>query len=130
MGVMEGFAGYGSRLSCRFLVLRMVSTAISSSWMKLKLSTTSLPRKPIDTIQPAASFSHHAFCCFVRPMLTMTSNRHGAQGVLDSASKATMENEFGTNKDDEVIIKILEKGSVQESEVCHIQSSFYCIIEG
>lgn len=44
-------------------------------------------------------------------------NRHGAQGVLDAASKLTLENEFGTSKDDEVIIKILEGGEVQASEV-------------
>lgn len=43
--------------------------------------------------------------------------RHGAQGVLDGASKATLENEFGTSNDDEVIIKMLEKGEVQESDV-------------
>jgi ribosome maturation protein Sdo1 len=43
--------------------------------------------------------------------------RHGAQGVLDGASKATLENEFGTSNDDQVIIKILEQGEVQNSEV-------------
>lgn len=45
-------------------------------------------------------------------------DRHGAQGVLDGASKLTLENEFGTSNDDEVIIKILEGGEVQASEVC------------
>jgi hypothetical protein len=44
--------------------------------------------------------------------------RHGAQGQLDGASKGTLENEFGTANDDEVIKQILEKGAVQESEVC------------
>lgn len=43
--------------------------------------------------------------------------RHGAQGTFDEASKSTLENEFGTARDDEVVVKILEKGSVQESEV-------------
>lgn len=43
--------------------------------------------------------------------------RHGAQGINDEASKQTLENEFGTHNDDECIIKILEKGTVQESEV-------------
>lgn len=43
--------------------------------------------------------------------------RHGAQGTFDAASKSTLENEFGTTKDDEVVAQILEKGSVQESEV-------------
>ena len=37
--------------------------------------------------------------------------------MLDGASKATLENEFGTTNDDECIIKILEKGEVQQSQV-------------
>jgi hypothetical protein len=36
---------------------------------------------------------------------------------MDGASKATLENEFGTTNDEEVIKQILEKGSLQESEV-------------
>lgn len=43
--------------------------------------------------------------------------RHGAQGQMDGASKATLENEFGTHVDDEVIKQILEKGNFQETEV-------------
>ena len=43
--------------------------------------------------------------------------RHGAQSVGDGASKSTLENEFGTGNEDECIIKILENGHVQESEV-------------
>ncbi|ERF68806.1 hypothetical protein EPUS_06250 [Endocarpon pusillum Z07020] len=45
------------------------------------------------------------------------THKHGAQGVLDGASKSTLENEFGTSNDDEVIIKILEGGEVQASEI-------------
>lgn len=37
--------------------------------------------------------------------------------MLDGASKATLENEFGTSNDDECIIKLLEKGEVQQSQV-------------
>ncbi|KKY28007.1 putative rna binding [Phaeomoniella chlamydospora] len=44
------------------------------------------------------------------------THKHGAQGVLDTASKATLENEFGTSVDDEVVAKILEGGSVQTTE--------------
>jgi len=44
------------------------------------------------------------------------THKHGAQGILDEASKQTMENEFGTKNEDEVMIKILERGSVQETE--------------
>lgn len=51
-------------------------------------------------------------------MLIVALNRHGAQGQLDGASKSTLENEFGTTNEDEVIKQILERGSAQESEVC------------
>jgi hypothetical protein len=45
------------------------------------------------------------------------SIRHGAQGTFDDASKATLENEFGTTSDDEAIKQILEKGTLQETKV-------------
>jgi ribosome maturation protein Sdo1 len=45
------------------------------------------------------------------------THKQGAQGHLDRASKASLENEFGTSNDDEVVKKILEKGSVQEVKV-------------
>jgi len=45
----------------------------------------------------------------------MVSHKHGAQGVLDGASKSTLENEFGTSNDDQCIVKILEKGTVQQT---------------
>lgn len=35
----------------------------------------------------------------------------------DTPSKATLENEFGTHNEDECMIKILEGGTVQETEV-------------
>ena len=42
----------------------------------------------------------------------------GNQGILDQASKSSLENEFGTHNEDDVIKQILEKGDVQEGEVC------------
>ena len=39
--------------------------------------------------------------------------------MLDCASKATLENEFGTSNEDECIIKILENGEVQQFQVCN-----------
>ena len=36
---------------------------------------------------------------------------------MDAASKGTLEDEFGTSRDEEVVQQILEKGSVVESEV-------------
>lgn len=50
-------------------------------------------------------------------MLTQMCDRHGPQGLLDGASNAMLENEFGTSKDDEAVLQILEKGSMQEFEV-------------
>lgn len=47
----------------------------------------------------------------------MLTHKQGAQGQLDGASKASLENEFGTSNEDEVIIKILEQGQLQTVEV-------------
>ncbi|KAI9794525.1 MAG: hypothetical protein M1835_006532 [Candelina submexicana] len=44
------------------------------------------------------------------------THKHGAQGVLDAASNQTLENEFGTHKDEEVVKVILEKGELQETQ--------------
>lgn len=46
------------------------------------------------------------------------THKQGVQGHMDRASKASLENEFGTSVDDEVVKKILEKGHVQEVKVC------------
>lgn len=46
-------------------------------------------------------------------------NSHGTQGILNTASKGTLENEFGTSNEDEVIKQILQKGDVQTSQVRH-----------
>ena len=43
--------------------------------------------------------------------------RHGAQNAHDAASKQVLENEFGTHNEDECMIKILEGGTLQETEV-------------
>ncbi|KAH7138420.1 putative RNA binding protein [Dendryphion nanum] len=44
------------------------------------------------------------------------THKQGAQGVLDTASNATLDQEFGTTKDEEVVKIILEKGNVQSSD--------------
>ncbi|KAF2483225.1 shwachman-Bodian-diamond syndrome protein [Neohortaea acidophila] len=46
----------------------------------------------------------------------LTSHKQGNQGILDTASKAALEDEFGTHRDDDVITKILETGTIVESE--------------
>jgi hypothetical protein len=47
-------------------------------------------------------------------LLTIPCNftRHGSQGMHNEASKATLEHEFGTSNDREVIFHILEKGEL------------------
>lgn len=51
------------------------------------------------------------------------SHRQNAQGSFDKASNADLENEFGTHVDTEVITQILEKGSIQNSQVSPASSS-------
>jgi hypothetical protein len=50
-------------------------------------------------------------------ILTFFRISHGAQGVLDSASKNALENEFGTSNEDDCLVKILEGGEYQTSAV-------------
>ena len=47
----------------------------------------------------------------------MQPYRHGAQNAYDEASKQTLDNEFGSHNEDECMIKILEGGTLQETEV-------------
>lgn len=42
---------------------------------------------------------------------------------MDTASNSALDNEFGTHKEEEVVIQILEKGSVIETEVSQHQPS-------
>lgn len=44
------------------------------------------------------------------------THKHGAQGKLDTASNASLENEFGTSREEDVVQKILEEGAIKESE--------------
>ncbi|KAL4913770.1 ribosome maturation protein [Aspergillus aurantiobrunneus] len=41
------------------------------------------------------------------------THKHGSQGVYDGASKASLDNEFGTHNDEECVRKILENGELQ-----------------
>jgi len=45
------------------------------------------------------------------------THKQGAQGTFDGASKGSLEDEFGTSVDDEVIKQILEKGALQVSQM-------------
>lgn len=52
-------------------------------------------------------------------IVILTIISHGTQGILNTASKGTLENEFGTSNEDEVIKQILQKGDVQSTQVRH-----------
>lgn len=52
----------------------------------------------------------------------LVSHKHGAQGELDTASKSSLENEFGTANEDDIVKKILEEGQLQTSSVSAQQS--------
>ncbi|KAB8079506.1 ribosome maturation protein [Aspergillus leporis] len=43
------------------------------------------------------------------------THKHGAQGIMDTASKAHLENEFGTSDEEACMTKILENGEYQSS---------------
>ncbi|KAJ5971659.1 uncharacterized protein N7479_001577 [Penicillium vulpinum] len=43
------------------------------------------------------------------------THSHGAQGVLDTASQSSLQNEFGTTNEDDCMVKILEGGEYQAS---------------
>ncbi|KAB2580869.1 putative rna binding protein [Lasiodiplodia theobromae] len=44
------------------------------------------------------------------------THKHGNQGILDTASNAVLDNEFGTHADEDVVKQILEKGDIQSVE--------------
>ncbi|KAI1649739.1 shwachman-Bodian-diamond syndrome protein [Daldinia loculata] len=53
---------------------------------------------------------------FISAFKIFVTHKQGAQGQMDGASKSTLENEFGVSNEEEVIKKILEAGTIQESE--------------
>jgi ribosome maturation protein Sdo1 len=66
---------------------------------------------------------------FISSFKIFCTHGQGLQGTLDAASKAALENEFGTSVDDDVIKQILEKGVTQNTEVRHcsytLQQTWY-----
>ncbi|KAK7924909.1 hypothetical protein PG985_006963 [Apiospora marii] len=53
---------------------------------------------------------------FISTFKIFVTHKQGTQGQLDGASKATLENEFGTSNDEEVIKTILQKGTQEVSQ--------------
>ncbi|KPM37108.1 hypothetical protein AK830_g9461 [Neonectria ditissima] len=54
---------------------------------------------------------------FISSFKVFRTHNQGVQGTYDAAAKGTLESEFGTSVDDDVIKIILEKGTLQSSEV-------------
>ncbi|KAK3957110.1 ribosome maturation protein [Pseudoneurospora amorphoporcata] len=50
-----------------------------------------------------------------------TTHNHGTQGRYETASKSTLENEFGSTNPEDAIKQILEKGTLQESAMAERQ---------
>ena len=50
--------------------------------------------------------------------------RQGAQGIVDAASNQSIEEAFGTKKQEDAIIQILKEGQIQGSEVYTSCNSF------
>lgn len=53
---------------------------------------------------------------FISTFKIFVTHKQGSQGQYDGASKSTLENEFGTSTDEDVIKQIIEKGSAETSE--------------
>ncbi|KAL2757102.1 hypothetical protein ACRALDRAFT_1062710 [Sodiomyces alcalophilus JCM 7366] len=61
---------------------------------------------------------------FISSFRIFVTHGQGNQGTFLTASKATLENQFGTSVDDEVIAQILEKGEFRTHEVRAVLSYF------
>jgi Shwachman-Bodian-Diamond syndrome (SBDS) protein len=68
---------------------------------------------------PMHSLVQHQALCMVYSVCHSGCGwcRQGAQGILDRASHASMDSEFGSHKEEEVVTKILESGEMQEGAV-------------
>ncbi|KAH6899017.1 ribosome maturation protein [Thelonectria olida] len=54
---------------------------------------------------------------FVSSFKVFRTHNQGVQGTYDAAAKGTLQSEFGTDVEDDVIKIILEKGTLQTSEM-------------
>lgn len=66
---------------------------------------------------PHLSLREQLLGCEVISEYANVFHRHGSQGILDTASQQMLDAEFGTHKEEDVVKQILEKGTVQETEV-------------
>ncbi|KAI4756417.1 hypothetical protein E4T52_11494 [Aureobasidium sp. EXF-3400] len=58
----------------------------------------------------------NAIANFVGGFKVFVSHNQGTTGILDQAANSQLENEFGTDKVEDVIEQILEKGTILETE--------------
>jgi hypothetical protein len=104
---------------CRYAPLFEALSIVDSIWPRKTRSMKAFALAHFQFI-----FERRHLPAFRRPADTYLSGkiRQGAQGLLDAASKAQLENEFGTSNEDECIKVILHKGQVQETEVLYLSS--------
>ncbi|KAF4495161.1 shwachman-bodian-diamond syndrome [Fusarium agapanthi] len=70
----------------------------------------------VETYQKWKSDKSIPLAHFISSFKIFLTHNQGVHGSLDAASKAALENEFGTSVDDDVIKQILEKGDTQTVE--------------
>ncbi|KAM7206932.1 Ribosome maturation protein SBDS [Rhypophila sp. PSN 637] len=58
---------------------------------------------------------------FVSSFQIFVTHKQGSQGQYDTASKSSLDNEFGTTDETEVIKQILEKGTLQDVQMAERQ---------
>ncbi|PNY26985.1 SDO1-like protein [Tolypocladium capitatum] len=71
----------------------------------------------VDTFKKWKSDKSIPLAHFISSFQIFLTHKQGTQGTLNAASKGTLESEFDTNDEDEVIKKILEDGTMQTAEV-------------
>jgi hypothetical protein len=70
------------------------------------------------SVPPKSRRRRNSIVAFPVDVILTTYGRQGTQGILDTASDAQMDSEFGTHKVEEVAQIILEKGKVIQNKVC------------
>ncbi|OAA64463.1 shwachman-Bodian-Diamond syndrome protein [Niveomyces insectorum RCEF 264] len=70
----------------------------------------------LDTYRKWKTDSSVPLSHFVSTFQVFVTHKQGVQGEYNTAANGTLDNEFGTHVDEEVITKILKTGTLQETE--------------
>lgn len=77
----------------------------------------------VDTYKKWQSDKSVPMAHFVSSFQVFQTHNQGTQGTYDTAAKGTLQNEFGSSVVEDVIKMILEKGTLQASEMPERQGS-------